>query len=194
MRIQHRLSYRLLFVGILGFTAHCAGSDKGSADDAAVTITDGGGDASATVDAGRDAATGSKANIVFILTDDLSWNLVQYMPHVLQMQQKGTTFSHYFVTDSLCCPSRSSIFTGKYPHNTGVFTNTAPAGGYAKFERRGNAVQSFSTILEPVGYKTAMMGKYLNGYEPKVNQQDPGWREWDVAGEGYGEYDYSLNE
>ncbi len=53
-----------------------------------------------------------RPNIVFILTDDLSWNLVQYMPHVLQMQQQGTTFSHYFVTDSLCCPSRSSIFTG----------------------------------------------------------------------------------
>ena len=54
-------------------------------------------------------------NIVFILTDDLSNNLVQYMPHVSQMQKNGVTFANYFVTDSLCCPSRSSIFTGVFP-------------------------------------------------------------------------------
>src|SRR3954454_15732454 len=42
-----------------------------------------------------------RPNIVFILTDDLSWNLVQYMPHVQQMQREGMTFSNYFVTDSL---------------------------------------------------------------------------------------------
>ena len=49
---------------------------------------------------------GGRPNIVFVLTDDLSWNLVQYMPHVLKMQQDGVTFANYFVTDSLCCPSR----------------------------------------------------------------------------------------
>src|SRR5262245_33313709 len=69
------------------------------------------------------------SNIVFILTDDLTWNLVQYMPHVLQMQQEGVTFAHYFVTDSLCCPSRASIFTGRYPHNTGIYLNDGPDGG-----------------------------------------------------------------
>ena len=40
-------------------------------------------------------------------------NLAQYMPHVLQMQIDGATCANYFVTDSLCCPSRSSIFTGR---------------------------------------------------------------------------------
>ena len=65
-----------------------------------------------------------RPNIVFVLTDDLAWNLVQYMPHVLQMQKDGVTFANYFVTDSLCCPSRSSIFTCRYPHSTGVFRNT----------------------------------------------------------------------
>src|ERR1700694_5146013 len=69
-----------------------------------------------------------RPNIVFILTDDLAMNLVQYMPNLQAMQREGTTFSNYFVTDSLCCPSRSSIFTGKFPHNTHVLTNVPPLG------------------------------------------------------------------
>ena len=66
------------------------------------------------------------------------WNLVQYMPHVQALQPAGTTFADYFVTDSLCCPSRSSIFTGDFPHNTGVFTNSRADGGFAAFHARGD--------------------------------------------------------
>jgi hypothetical protein len=69
-------------------------------------------------------ATGDRPNILFFLTDDLSWNLVSHMTNVQAMQKKGITFSHYFVTESLCCPSRSSIFTGKYPHDTWSRTST----------------------------------------------------------------------
>nr|WP_079074738.1 sulfatase-like hydrolase/transferase [Streptomyces atriruber] len=68
-----------------------------------------------------------RPNTVWVLTDDLSSALVNHMPHVKAMQRAGLSFSNHTVTDSLCCPSRSSIFTGKYPHNTGVFTNTPPA-------------------------------------------------------------------
>ena len=60
------------------------------------------------------ASSPQHPNIVFILTDDLSMNLVQFMPHVLEMEKQGATFANYFVTDSLCCPSRSSIFTGAF--------------------------------------------------------------------------------
>jgi len=61
-----------------------------------------------------------RPNIVFVLTDDLSLNLLRFMPHVRQMQRDGLTFQDYFVSDSLCCPSRASIFTGNFPHDTGV--------------------------------------------------------------------------
>jgi arylsulfatase A-like enzyme len=142
-----------------------------------------------------DASQTSKPpNIVFVLTDDLSWNLVKYMPHVQEMQAQGMTFTKYFVTDSLCCPSRSSIFTGKYPHDTKVFTNQAPNGGYAMFESAGNAQATFATTLSGVGYKTAMMGKFLNGYSTTANNADPGWGEWDVADNGYPEFGYNLNQ
>jgi arylsulfatase A-like enzyme len=134
-----------------------------------------------------------RPNIIFVLTDDLSWNLVPYMPHVLDLQRRGMTFSHYYVTDSLCCPSRSSIFTGKFPHNTGVFTNSAPDGGYAKYESAGNPQRTFATRLAAAGYRTAMSGKFLNGYHPAVDAPDPGWSHWVVAGDAYREFDYKLN-
>jgi N-acetylglucosamine-6-sulfatase len=135
-----------------------------------------------------------KPNIVFILADDLSTNLLAYMPNVQAMQREGTTFSNYFVTDSLCCPSRSSIFTGKFPHNTGVFTNQGPEGGYEVFNERGNESQTFAVALQRAGYKTAMLGKYLNGYRPARNGVPKGWNEWDVAGNGYPEFNYNLNQ
>jgi N-acetylglucosamine-6-sulfatase len=134
-----------------------------------------------------------KPNIIFVLTDDLATNLVQYMPHVQELQRQGTSFSDYFVTDSLCCPSRSTTFTGKVPHDTGVFRNQGADGGYAAFNAHGNEQNTFATALTAQGYRTAMMGKYLNGYQP-TDPVPPGWSEWDVAGNGYPEFDYSLNE
>lgn len=141
-----------------------------------------------------------RPNVVFVLTDDLSNNLVQYMPHVLALQKAGTSFSNYTVTDSLCCPSRSSIFSGKFPHDTGVFTNTGADGGFNVFHSRGEESDTFATELQTAGYRTAMMGKYLNGYNPgdalggTQPYVPPGWNEWDVAGNGYPEFNYDLNQ
>ncbi|MFI5323702.1 MAG: sulfatase [Thermodesulfobacteriota bacterium] len=135
-----------------------------------------------------------RPNIVFILTDDLSVNLVQYMPHVLKMQKEGVTFANYFVTDSLCCPSRSSIFTGRYPHDTGVFRNVGKDGGYLVFRDRGHERATFAISLSAVGYRTAMLGKYLNGYQPAAHPAAPGWTTWAVAGNGYPEFNYNLRQ
>ena len=149
--------------------------------------------------------SGTRPNIVFVLTDDLSWNLVQYMPQVQQMQKEGLTFDQFMVTDSLCCPSRTSIFTGQYPHDTGVFTNGKEDGGkndggYAVFNQQGNEVKSFAPALQKGGYRTGFMGKYLNGYVPVDTNGTskpyvpPGWDEWVGAGSAYEEYNYALNE
>ncbi|MEV8504922.1 sulfatase-like hydrolase/transferase [Actinoplanes sp. NPDC051475] len=146
------------------------------------------------------AAAGDRPNIVFVLTDDLSWNLVKHMPAVAQLQSEGMTFSNFVVSDSLCCPSRSSIFTGEFPHDTRVFTNTSPDGGYGVFHNRGEEANTFATALNRRGYRTAFMGKYLNGYTPSCKAGappavvPPGWDEWDVAGNAYKEYGYCLAE
>src|SRR5260370_4327768 len=139
-------------------------------------------------------AGAKRPNIVFVLTDDLALNLVQYMPNVRQMQQDGVTFANYFVTDSLCCPSRSSIFTGRYPHNTGIYRNIGADGGYQAFVNRGHERVTFATALMAAGYHTAMLGKYLNGYQPQRNPAAPGWNEWDLARNRYPGFGYHLHQ
>jgi arylsulfatase A-like enzyme len=136
---------------------------------------------------------GTVPNIVFVLTDDLSTNLLRYMPNVAALAKQGTSFTNYFVVDSLCCPSRSAIFTGQFPHNNGVFTNHGRDGGYHAYNDHGDPQKSFAVALHHSGYRTGMMGKYLNQYLPE-DRQPIGWDEWDVAGNGYGEFDYQLNE
>lgn len=141
-----------------------------------------------------------KPNIVFVLTDDLDSSLVQYMPHVIALEKAGMHFTNYTVADSLCCPSRASIFTGMFPHDTHVFTNTPPDGGFGIFYKRGEDQHTFATALQAAGYRTGMMGKYLNGYPVGTNAYNyptdyvpPGWSTWDVVSNGYHEYNYNMN-
>lgn len=154
------------------------------------------------------AAVRPRPNIVFVLTDDLGFNLLRFMPHVQAMEREGASFASYVVADSLCCPSRASIFTGELPHNHGVLDNYGVFGGFGAFWRRGGEQSTFAVALHRAGYMTAMMGKYLNGYlqsdlaryhdgaAATVTPQyvPPGWTEWDVAGWGYNEFGYRLNE
>jgi arylsulfatase A-like enzyme len=134
-----------------------------------------------------------RPNIVFLLTDDLSLDLLPFLPSVQRMEQQGVTFTNYFVTDSLCCPSRSSIFTGQFPHTDGVFRNGGPDGGFEAFTNKGDDKSTFATTLHDSGYRTGMMGKYLNGYMPVKKYIPPGWDEWDVAGDAYPEFNYNIN-
>lgn len=143
--------------------------------------------------------TPPQPNIVFVLTDDLSTDLLPYMPNVRRLQQRGTSFSNYFVTDSLCCPSRASILTGMYPHDTGIFRNTGADGGFLAFHALGLEEDTYATNLQGVGYRTALMGKYLNQYSPSRIRTPlggpyvpPGWTDWTVAGNGYRGFGYRL--
>ena len=142
----------------------------------------------------RSGARVSRPNVVFVLTDDLSKDLVRDMPHVRALRRSGATFSRYVVSDSLCCPSRASILTGRLPHDTGVFTNTRPEGGYAAFIHHRDGRATFAGALSARGYRTALMGKYLNGYPPGHGGIPPGWTDWAGTGKAYAEYGYRLDE
>ena len=109
---------------------------------------------------------------MFVLTDDLSMNLLRFMPHVRAMERDGLTFRNYFVFDSLCCPSRATILTGNFPHDTGVYGNYGRHGGFDAFYTRGEQQRTFAVALQRAGYLTALMGKYLNGYMGRPGTTD----------------------
>ncbi len=114
-----------------------------------------------------------------------------------ELVDAGTTFSNYFVTDSLCCPSRSTTLRGQYIHNHHVTTNLPPQGGFETFHSNGDERSTMATWLRGAGYHTGLFGKYLNGY-PHTASPDfvpPGWDEWSSpnGGNAYTEYDYTLN-
>jgi arylsulfatase A-like enzyme len=142
----------------------------------------------------------ARPNIVLVLVDDLSMNLVPYMPNVRKLQQDGTTFTNYTVTDSLCCPSRASLFKGQFPHNTGIVKNHGSDGGFLLFHSRGQERSTFATDLQGAGYRTAFLGKYLNEYQPGIRMGGsrpyvpPGWDQWFVGGNAYDNFGYRLNE
>jgi N-acetylglucosamine-6-sulfatase len=146
---------------------------------------------------GGRAHAAQRPNFVFVVADDLSSDLVPYMRQVQALQRDGTSFSRYVVTDSLCCPSRASILTGRFPHSTGVIRNQPPDGGFEVFHPLAER-STFATSLQAAGYRTALMGKYLNGYTPNAAVEGrprfvpPGWTDWAVAGDGYRGFDYNL--
>lgn len=138
----------------------------------------------------------NRPNIIVVMTDDQRWDTVQYMPNVLNLASKGVTFSNSFATTALCCPSRSTFLTGLYAHHHGVWTNEPPFGGAKLF----NDSSTLATSLQDSGYRTALIGKYLNGYWSMSPYIPPGWDEWQVSvptvpiEPKYGYYDYKLNE
>jgi N-acetylglucosamine-6-sulfatase len=134
-------------------------------------------------------------NIVFILSDDEDLKSHAFMPKTkILLQDKGTIFENYFVTASLCCPSRASTLRGQYPHNTKVQGNLLPEGGFAKFRAMGLERSNIATWLHDAGYHTAFFGKFMNGYRANVHGVLPGWDEWYDSGNGFHNYNYTLNE
>jgi N-acetylglucosamine-6-sulfatase len=138
------------------------------------------------------ATTGKKhPNIVLILTDDQRWDTLWSMPNVKKLLvDHGVTFANAFVTNSFCCPSRSTILTGNYSHTTGIYGNRPPHGGAVDFHRYGDDKSTIATWLQKAGYNTALVGKYLNGYHGRFIP--PGWDTWDAFNYGFGYYGFQL--
>ena len=146
------------------------------------------------------SAAAAKPNIVFILTDDQRIDELGHMPNVQSLiQAKGTSFDQSFVANSLCCPSRSSILTGFYSHTTKVYDNHPPFGGFQTFHNDGyEKTHTLPVWLHKAGYRTALMGKYLTGYNERHAGFVPaGWDVWDGLlikdNGGYFNYKISAN-
>ncbi|CAN5474523.1 sulfatase [soil metagenome] len=148
----------------------------------------------------RKNARQKRPNVVVIMTDDQN-NTMEGLPFTQRaLGATGTNFRNSYVSFPLCCPSRATFLTGQYSHNHGVFSTELP-NGY-------NGLNHANTLpgwLRTSGYRTAMVGKYLNGYgidygidEPVADAREipPGWAEWYglTGGLEQRRYKYKLNE
>lgn len=105
--------------------------------------------------------TGKRPNVLIVMTDDMAKSDLQFMPSVRRkLARKGTTFADAIDSFPLCCPARATFITGQYSHNHGVVGNFAPYGWYG-MKHRGNTLPAW---MQDAGYRTAMVGKWLNGY------------------------------
>ncbi len=123
-------------------------------------------------------------NIVFILVDDMRKDDLKYMPKTQNLlTNEGKYFANAFVSNPICCPSRATIMRGQYAHNSGIWTNTnSSIGGWQAYAAKGyeddgvNTNNNVATTLKSAGYRTALIGKYINQYEG--TSKPPGWDIW----------------
>jgi N-sulfoglucosamine sulfohydrolase len=110
-------------------------------------------------------STAAQPNIVFILADDIGWDdlgcyghpLVQ-SPNIDHMAKRGIRFDNFYLTTSSCSPSRTSIISGRYPHNTGAAELHTPLP---------ENILTFPQLLKNAGYFTAQAGKWHMGDWPR---------------------------
>lgn len=145
------------------------------------------------------AAASTQPNVVLVLMDDFSLELLSTMREGQRMRRAGAEFTNAYVVDSLCCPSRAATLSGLPPHLNGVRANTgAPDGGYLAFREHGNLQRTVNVSLDNAGYRTGFVGKYMNRYEPDTFGGRlplvPGWDDFEsVTPGGYAGWDFQRS-
>jgi arylsulfatase A-like enzyme len=121
----------------------------------------------------------SPPNVLFIVTDDqraADTMAQQVMPATNNwFRRRGTYFPNAVATTPLCCPSRASIFSGRYAHNTLVRSN--PEGVNLDHST------TLQRYLKDAGYRTGLFGKFLNSWRARNNP--PYWDNWATGQSGY---------
>jgi len=146
--------------------------------------------AGGATDAGK---TAGRPNIVIIMSDDQRWDTIdpQIMPRLMDRMVSGANavyLENAFVSNPICCPSRVTTLTGKYSDTNGVYGNIgtftggvgAGGGGFEAFDDDPSVNPTIATDLHRAGYRTALVGKYLNRYPLESNWSyiPPGWDSW----------------
>src|SRR5919106_1327986 len=118
-----------------------------------------------------------RPNVLIIVTDDQRSDTLDVMPRTLAwMARGGIRFSNAYATTPYCCPSRASIFTGRFVHNHGITHTMAEEG--ARFDQRS----TLQFHLQRAGYRTGIFGKYLNKWP--LRRDPPRFDEWAIFSEG----------
>ena len=154
------------------------------------------------------ATPSARPNVIVIMTDDQDQASVKVMETVERaLAARGVSFANSYATTPECCPSRVSFETGQYAHNHGILTRRPPDGGYPAFAAQPELIENaLPAALHAAGYRTAYIGKYMNGYgipdyggvrSPGIRRYvPPGWDRWYVPIDHteYRMYGYRLNE
>jgi arylsulfatase A-like enzyme len=123
-----------------------------------------------------------KPNIIVILADDMGFSdLGCYgseitTPHLDSLAAGGVKFKQFY-NNARCCPTRASLLTGLYSHQTGIGHMAGPDTGLPGY--LGHLNESCVTIaqwLKPAGYFTAMCGKWHVGGEAGSNPWERGFQ------------------
>ena len=111
---------------------------------------------------GQEAHSARKSpNIIVFIADDVSWNdlgcygnIDVQTPNIDKLAGNGMRFTNAILTTSSCSPSRISIMTGRYPHNTGAAElHTEPTRDF----------ESIASAFQNKGYYTGQAGKWHMG-------------------------------
>jgi N-acetylglucosamine-6-sulfatase len=120
-----------------------------------------------------------RPNVIVILTDDQSYSTLPAHPAAMPYLQSRIAdpmghwrwFPNAFIETPLCCPSRSTILTGRYSRHTGVENNLEG--------QNLDESQTLAVWLHDAGYHTGLVGKYLNRYPFDRGPYVPaGWDRW----------------
>ena len=121
-----------------------------------------------------------KPNFLFILVDDQPHDAVGFSerypflktPNIDKLASEGVNIKNFFVTQSICSPSRASFLTGTYPHIHGVNQNN-------KFvDPDWDTYAPYSVHLQKNGYETAHIGKIHMAHKRGKKHIRPGFDYW----------------
>ena len=103
-----------------------------------------------------------KPNVLLIIADDLGLQLSCYgdkhihTPNIDELARSGTRFRTAYVAQASCSPSRSSIYTGLFPHTHGHLGLARPDNPQLREEYRD---QTLPALMNAAGYRTGIIGK-----------------------------------
>ena len=115
-------------------------------------------------------------SVLLVLMDDMRADQLSLFTETLsRVSDHAQVYERAYVTTPMCCPDRASLLSGGYaaPQH-GVLSNSGSYGGAHRFDDG----TTLATRLQGAGYHTALLGKYMNGYDALEPYVPPGWSLW----------------